>query len=142
MSKDKKTPSDIDMLKKIRQDMISRIASLTLKSEPEQLAYLAKTLDIIGKDKAYSTMSSPVDTKLITPYLWTKFSTYDQSSWSMKNDAAMFGGHTPTKWTDGNVTADKIKLEHNVLRTLLNRRGYASQNSMVVSDVFLSLIHI
>ena len=73
-------------------------------------------------------------------YRWNVFHTYRNGSgsdWVMGNNAAMFGGIKPSAWTDGNAYAHQVSPNRELLRTLYTRRGYATHNAMVHSDVYL-----
>lgn len=74
-------------------------------------------------------------------YRWNTFDTYHNHSsyggWLMNNDASMYGGITPSNWTDGSATASQMSSNPEILRTLLTRKGYGGKNATVVSDVFL-----
>ena len=69
-------------------------------------------------------------------YRWATFNTYDQGSgnWMMGNDASMYGGVTPTNWTDNNATAGQMSTNLSTLATLFSHKGIAASNANVISD--------
>ncbi|MBK6839925.1 MAG: hypothetical protein IPG90_17950 [Bacteroidetes bacterium] len=70
-------------------------------------------------------------------YRWASFHTYDPGmGFSLFNDANMFGGVTPSNWTDGNALASQISASKDVQRTLFQKKGYAKENGMLFCDQF------
>ena len=55
---------------------------------------------------------------------------------SLFNDATLFGGVTPSNWTDGNALASQISASKDVQRTLFQKKGYAKENGMLFCDQF------
>jgi hypothetical protein len=80
-------------------------------------------------------------TTLVIPqlatYRFAVFNTYDDASgWMAGNDASLFGGIPPSAWTDGNAIASQLSADKEVLRTLLNRKGYAGANALIHAETF------
>jgi len=72
-------------------------------------------------------------------YRWATFTTYDQANgWNMGNDANLFGGVTPSNWTDNGAIASQMSSDKEVLRTLFTQKGFAKQNAMIFSDDWYS----
>lgn len=71
-------------------------------------------------------------------YRWAVFSTYDNAApgWLMDNDPDLFGGVTPSNWTDASATANQMGPDKEVLRTLFTRKGYGGANANVHSHVY------
>jgi hypothetical protein len=70
-------------------------------------------------------------------YRWNVFDTYDNGwNWLDGNGSSLFGGVTPSSWTDGNATAGMISADKEVQRTLFTRKGYGGKNALVYAEVF------
>lgn len=75
------------------------------------------------------------------PYRWAVFSTYGQSDgWYAGDNAAMYGGVSPSQWGDGNATADMMSPDKEVLRTLFTRKGYGGKNALVAAEEWQSYL--
>lgn len=70
-------------------------------------------------------------------YRWATFQTYEMSSgWAMGNNSLLFGGVTPSSWTDGNATASQMSSNKEVLRTLFTNKGFAKSNASIINETF------
>lgn len=69
-------------------------------------------------------------------YRWAAFHSYSNSlsAWAFNNDPNMFGGVAPSIWTDGSGIASQMSSDKEVLRTLFQRKGYATRNAMIIND--------
>ncbi len=74
-------------------------------------------------------------------YRWATFSTYSNGgsgSWAFNNDPSMFGGVNPSNWTDASALAADLSSDKEILRTLFQRKGYATGNAMIFNDELAS----
>jgi len=72
-------------------------------------------------------------------YRWATFTTYDQNyGWACSNDASLFGGVTPSNWTDANGQASMMSSDKEVLRTLFTQKGYAKNNATIMNENWMS----
>lgn len=70
-------------------------------------------------------------------YRWAVFSTFNETiGWVCNNDPNLFGGVSPSNWTDGGFQAVNISSNKEHLRTLFTQKGYAKSNAMVYSDTW------
>jgi hypothetical protein len=70
-------------------------------------------------------------------YRYAVFDTYDQAfGWMANNDPSLFGGVTPSAWTDGNALASQLSPDKEVLRALFTRKGFARANALVHSETY------
>jgi hypothetical protein len=103
---------------------------------------VAATTPADGQVMAWSAGAGAwTPTTLVIPqlasYRFAVFNTYDDASgWMANNDASLFGGITPSAWTDGGAIASQLSADKEVLRTLLNRKGYAGANALVHAETF------
>jgi hypothetical protein len=75
----------------------------------------------------------------VSVYRWNEWSTYDQNNgWLAGNSASLFGGVTPSNWTDNSALAAQISPSGDVLRTLFNRTGRSGRNATVYADSWYS----
>jgi len=73
-------------------------------------------------------------------YRWQVFDTFSQQGgWLAANNPNLFGGVSPSSWTDGSATANQMSSDKEVLRQLLTNKGYGGKNALVVSNVYLQL---
>jgi len=90
---------------------------------------------VIGTDGTNASWVSPS----VATYRWATFSTYFQSlGWALSNNAAFFGGVTPSTWSDSNGLAYQMSSDKEVLRTLFTQKGYAKKNAMIMNDEWQS----
>jgi hypothetical protein len=71
------------------------------------------------------------------PYRWVLFNTYDNHSgqWAMNNRSDLFGGVTPSNWTDSNYRPVHMSANSDILRTFLHNRGWAPPTANLISRV-------
>jgi hypothetical protein len=63
------------------------------------------------------------------------FDTYlEACCWNANNDAALFGGVSPSNWTDNNGMASQMSASAETLRTLFNKKLYPGLNALVASE--------
>jgi hypothetical protein len=106
---------------------------LTVATDPELAPRAALTA------APYSLNSGSTSTVAGAVYRWNVFSTYDQpSGWFASNDTDMFGGISPSTWTDGNGIAGNMSSDMEVLRTLFSRKGFGGKNATIVADTWSS----
>ncbi|MSP92293.1 MAG: hypothetical protein EXR79_10900 [Myxococcales bacterium] len=67
-----------------------------------------------------------------------QFHTYQHAatSWFMGNNSAMYGGISPSVWTDGNAHAGAISADKEVQRTLFTEKRWAGKNALVCSELY------
>jgi hypothetical protein len=72
----------------------------------------------------------------ILTYRWQAFETYDigSAAFLFSDDAALFGGVTPSAWSNNNATAADVTTAG--LNTLLNREGRGGASALMVNDRF------
>ncbi|MCA9084081.1 MAG: hypothetical protein KDA81_08505, partial [Planctomycetaceae bacterium] len=69
------------------------------------------------------------------PYRWQTFNTYDNASgWLMNNDSSLYGGVTPSNWTDSGYRASEMSTNPDVLGALFTNKGYATSNANIWSE--------
>ena len=73
-------------------------------------------------------------------YRWTVFSTYanNHGNWFMGNNAAVYGGINPQKWTDANACAYQISSVREVQRSMFTKKGYGGYNANVWAEEWKS----
>ncbi len=72
-------------------------------------------------------------------FRWAVWSTYGQaSSWYAGNAAGVFGGITPSTWSDGNGLAAQMSSDKQVLLSLFSKRAYGGNNALVWADEWYS----
>jgi len=74
-------------------------------------------------------------------YRYAEFHTYSNGGtpgWALNNEPAMFGGLTPTIWTDASGAANQMSPDKEVLRTLFQRKGYATKSALIFNDEWAS----
>ena len=73
-------------------------------------------------------------------YRWAAFHSYSNAlnEWSMQNDPNMHGGVTPAVWTDASGLASNMSSDKEVLRTLFQRKGYATSNALIYNNEWSS----
>lgn len=70
-------------------------------------------------------------------YRWATFSTYHENlGWLMSDAPDLFGGVTPSDWTNGSAVAADLSSDKELLRTLFTRKGYGGKNATVVAEVY------
>ncbi|MBV5337921.1 MAG: hypothetical protein J0653_08405, partial [Deltaproteobacteria bacterium] len=70
-----------------------------------------------------------------TVFRWAVFQTYDGGAWMADNDSSLFGGVSPSSWTDGNYTAVNMSGDPELFRTIFINTAHAGKNALVYSDV-------
>jgi hypothetical protein len=72
-------------------------------------------------------------------YRYAFFNTYVEAAegWMRGDNPFYFGGVAPSTWTDGNATAANISSNKESLRTLFTNKGWAGQNALLWSEVYL-----
>ncbi len=72
-------------------------------------------------------------------FRWNVFNTYSEGAgaWPFGNTASLFGGITPSIWTDGTGRAGSISSDKDVQRTLFNQKCFPGKNAMVYSETYL-----
>jgi len=125
-----------------RQQLVS--VAYSLRSDLANRASDADTLD--GMDSAAFAPAGhvhPPDPGAEiqgAPYRWAVFSTYndgDNAAWFANNDASLFGGVQPQKWSDDWGKASQMSADKEVLRTLFTQKGYGGKNALVFADEWL-----
>lgn len=96
-----------------------------------QFGFYANSLSLPAGLMAVDDLPSPV------PFRWQSFNTYDNAAnyWLMANNPSMYGGVSPSAWTDGNAVASNMPMNLSTLSTLFTQKGYAGSNAMVWSKV-------
>ena len=71
-------------------------------------------------------------------YRWAVFDTYGNNigNWMHSNSSELFGGVTPSTWTDGNGKASSLSSKTQSLLALFNKKGYAGHNANVWSQIY------
>ena len=77
----------------------------------------------------FATISDGLD---MYPYRWATFDT-SWGDYMMSNDPEMFGGVSPSVWTNG-ATAANINTDPDVLASLFTSKGYAGSSAMIYAD--------
>jgi hypothetical protein len=85
-----------------------------------------------------SQLTNLPDVSKKATYRFAIFSTADSTNWSMTNYPLLFGGVSPSGWSDQNALASHISPDKEMQRTLLTQKGYAKGNALVVADTYLS----
>jgi hypothetical protein len=72
-------------------------------------------------------------------YRWALLNTYDNPTghWLFEDSAAMFGGVTPSGWSDTSALAGSITSDKDRQRSLLTQKGYPGRNAVVVANTRL-----
>ena len=72
-------------------------------------------------------------------YRWALLNTYDNPTghWLFEDSAAMFGGVTPSAWSDTSALAGSITSDKDRQRSLLTQKGYPGRNAVVVANTRL-----
>lgn len=72
-------------------------------------------------------------------YRWATFSTYNQRyGWYAGNSSALFGGITPSNWSDNGAIAADLSSDKQILLALFSNKGYAGKNAMIFADEWYS----
>lgn len=71
-------------------------------------------------------------------YRWATFTTYtDGGFWACDNNQALFGGVTPSNWTNGSALASQMSSDKEILRTLFTQKGYAKGNATIMNEDYI-----
>ncbi|MCD4746135.1 MAG: hypothetical protein K8R58_07535 [Bacteroidales bacterium] len=103
-----------------------------------------QTVTITAGDGITITGTYPNFTVANTPYSgsiyrWATFSTYNQPhGWYANNSSTLFGGITPSTWSDNNGIAANMSSDKQILLALFSRKGYAGKNAMVYAEEWYS----
>jgi len=95
--------------------------------------------DGISISGAYPDFTVSKDPYSGSIYRWTTFSTYNQSNgWYGSNNADIFGGVTPSNWSDGGYVASNMSSDKDILLALFSKKGYAGKNALVYAEEWYS----
>ena len=127
MSEDNNTHSNV--MHSADLNILERLITLTHDATPEQLAYLAKTLDTVRRCRQDSSRGT------ISLYRWAVYSPRYLGNRANNGGADLYLGNRAEYWNRGDVRGSSIDYRANALRTLLTRSGKGGDNAMVVSKV-------